>query len=181
MRVSRVLKNVRPKLQKSKLFFALKSEIWALQRTMKTGVGLGPHFTQYSLVSSARTGQRKDLGGTQFRKGFDETLLLKVLKILTGVFSTEGSQLGNCSLVEHSLNTGAAKPIKEPIRRFNLWQQAETATQRRDWLNLGVIHHAKVNGPWTCSILSTATSGSPLSICFLGTTTLWQQSRIGTK
>lgn len=62
-----------------------------------------------------------------------------VLQRFSAVFPTEGSQLGYCPLVKSNSDTGNARPIKEYLRRFRLWQQNEIAAQMFELSKLSVI------------------------------------------
>ena len=66
-------------------------------------------------------------------------------------FSCSSSDMGTTDLVQHSINTGNAPPIKQPPRRIPLAKMAEANREIDDMLEKGVIETS--DSPWSSPIV----------------------------
>ena len=88
---------------------------------------LPPHLTDLAERSS------KYLNSEQQQE------LLALLKEYQNSFAASSSDLGRTSLVEHRINTGDAKPIKQPPRRLPMHKRAEAEEHVQQMLKDGII------------------------------------------
>ena len=63
----------------------------------------------------------------------------------THLFAASDADLGQIKVIEHNIDTGTAKPVKQPPRRTPVFMQEETGRYVDDMLKRGVI--APVPGP----------------------------------
>lgn len=64
---------------------------------------------------------------------------LHLLLTYQSLFAKGGSDLGHLSAVTHKIDTGIAKPVRQPVRRTPLGFQGEEEAHLQDMLRTGVI------------------------------------------
>ncbi|XP_070550678.1 uncharacterized protein [Ptychodera flava] len=67
------------------------------------------------------------------------------------VISEGDGDLGRTDYVKHRIDTGGAKPIRIPPRRFPFQQQDESRKQIDEMLNKGLIERS--NSPWSAPVV----------------------------
>ena len=65
-------------------------------------------------------------------------------------FSTDDTDLGRCKAVTHKIDTGMARPIKQPVRRLPIKQREIADQQVEEMLKRGVIEPS--HSPWASPI-----------------------------
>ncbi|EZG43157.1 putative retrotransposon protein, partial [Gregarina niphandrodes] len=75
-----------------------------------------------------------------------------ILKLLTAYDSTwTATRVGRCKVLEHRLDTGDSKPIKQGTRRYSPEQKQEIQRQVQDLLAAGAIEES--DSPWGSQIV----------------------------
>ena len=75
----------------------------------------------------------------------------KVFNQFRSVFAAKGTILGKTHVVEHSINTGDAQPIKQPPRRLPLASRDHVNKLVQEMLDEGVIEPSK--SPWASPVV----------------------------
>ena len=75
----------------------------------------------------------QDLSSTERQQVLDS------LRKYPRAFPLKGEKLGCCTLGKHGIDTGDARPVKQPMRRYSRWQIEEANRQLPELLALGVI------------------------------------------
>ena len=76
--------------------------------------------------------------------------LLQLLLEFSDIFAEDG-ELGRTDRIQHSIDTGDAHPIRQPVRRLPLNQRAEVRELLTDMEEKGVIQPS--NSPWASPIV----------------------------
>lgn len=100
--------------------------------------------------------------GNQLRP-FERTQVIQFLTATSGAFATKASELGNCGVVEHTIDTGDAAPIKIAPYPMKAHLRAEAQRQVREMLDLGIIRESK--SPWSSSIVMVPKKGGEYRQC----------------
>ena len=66
---------------------------------------------------------------------------------------SESGELGRTNLVFHNIDTGNARPRRQPARRLPHHQRPEAQTQVEDMLHAGVISPSSTSSPWASPIV----------------------------
>ena len=82
-------------------------------------------------------GQRKDL--------------VNLLSEFSDVFAASPSDLGRTDVVRHEIDTGDARPIRQPARRLPIHRRSEAEEHIKDMLEGGIIEPS--NSPWASPIV----------------------------
>ena len=111
----------------------------------------------YGLVSSERVQwQKQTLLHTLIHEKVavlaeDETKLCELLSEYHDVFSLEEGERGQTDLIEFSIDTGDARPIRHPLRRTPFAAKQEIACQLHKMQSAGVIQPN--NSPWASPVV----------------------------
>lgn len=111
----------------------------------------------YGLVSSERVQWRKQtLLHTLIHEKVavsaeDKTKLCELLSEYHDVFSLEEDERGQTDLIEFSIDTGDAHPIRHPLRRTPFAAKQEIACQLHKMQSAGVIQPS--NSPWASPVV----------------------------
>ena len=81
----------------------------------------------------------------------DKALLRDELLKYADAFATEPGELGRTSLVQHEINTGDARPVKQPPRRLAPHRRPVVAKEVEEMLKKGVVEPC--NGPWASPVV----------------------------
>ena len=81
----------------------------------------------------------------------DKERLKSLLNEFKDILSIDDDDLGQTKLVYHEIDTGDARPIRQPARRLPFHQKAEVRQLLDNMLSRGVIEHS--NGPWSSPIV----------------------------
>jgi len=76
--------------------------------------------------------------------------LAALLRRHSDVFATGPIDLGNCSILEHDIDTGDAEPIRQPPRRPPLSARQAEEDILNEMLQTGVIEPS--NSPWSSPV-----------------------------
>ena len=86
-----------------------------------------------------------------------------LLKDYQDIFSKDGDDLGETHLGEHSIETGDARPIRQPLRRHPRQLLQEIDEQVEKLLQAGVVERA--NSPWASNLVLVKKSDGSYRIC----------------
>ncbi|KAK3089469.1 hypothetical protein FSP39_003867, partial [Pinctada imbricata] len=86
-----------------------------------------------------------------------------LLKRYCGLFATKNNDLGRAKYVKHSINTGDAIPIKQPLRRIPAHMTEEVNDQIEEMLKKGVIEPSI--SPWASNIVLVKKKDGSTRIC----------------
>lgn len=89
--------------------------------------------------------------------------LANFLKEYQSSFSCSSSDMGKTDLVKHSINTGNARPIKQPPRRIPLAKMAEVRREIDDMLEREVIETS--DSPWSSPIVLVKKKDGTIRFC----------------
>jgi hypothetical protein len=67
------------------------------------------------------------------------------------LFAFDSSQIGECNVLQYSIDTGNSKPIKRSPYRYSASQREEINRQAQKWLDLGIVAPSK--SPWGCPVI----------------------------
>lgn len=81
----------------------------------------------------------------------EQARLHELLQDFSDVIPTVAADLGCTNLTQHWIDTGDAKPIKQPVRRLPFQQRRHVQELLDSMLEQGVIEPAK--GPWASPIV----------------------------
>ena len=87
----------------------------------------------------------------------------QLLKQYSGLFATKNSYLGRTSVVKHNINTGDARPVKQPLRRIPAHITEEVNSQIDERLSKGVIEPS--TSPWASNIVLVKKKDGSTRIC----------------
>ena len=91
------------------------------------------------------------------------TRLVERLQSYSDVLTLDPSELGVTSVVQHSIDTGDHRPIRQPVRRlpFALWPQVDKLVQER--LTEGVIQPS--SSPWASPVVLVRKKDGTMRFC----------------
>ncbi len=89
--------------------------------------------------------------------------LEKLLRKHAEVFATSDMDLGRIEVVQHDINTGDAKPIRQPPRRLPMSQQAECEKEIQNMLEKGVIEAGQSS--WASPVVLVRKKDGTLMFC----------------
>ena len=92
-----------------------------------------------------------DLSKSKFTGKGQKGKLKRLLREYGDVFSKSPNDRGLTHIVEHCIDTGDSKPIKQPPRRVPFHLRDELDTQVKDMLDDGVIEPC--SGPWSSPVV----------------------------
>lgn len=79
------------------------------------------------------------------------------------MFAKDNSELGSTNVVEHEINVGNAKPIKEPLRRLP-YHSADTVDEHvQEMLRDGIIEPS--SSPWAAGVVLVRTKDGSTRFC----------------
>ncbi|UYV63768.1 K02A2.6-like [Cordylochernes scorpioides] len=113
--------------------------------------------TPISIISTKEDGQHKIIRQTKLDLDLkdlseEETRNARAfLKKNQDVFSSGYGNLGRTDLVRHRINTGDARPIRQPLRRLPMAKQEEVTGLLRKMKRDGIIEES--NGPWSSPVV----------------------------
>ena len=84
-------------------------------------------------------------------QGEDREKLLVLLRRYEHCFATSEFDLGKTDMIEHTIDTGDARPISQPPRRNAFKERTLIQAQVKDMLDKGVIEPAQ--GPWASPVV----------------------------
>ena len=84
-------------------------------------------------------------------QGEDREKLLALLRRYEHCFATSEFDLGKTDMIEHTIDTGNARPISQPPRRHAFKERTLIQAQVKDMLDKGVIEPAQ--GPWASPVV----------------------------
>ena len=89
--------------------------------------------------------------------------LLNILSKNKRVFMQDGGRLGRTDVVLHQIDTGDAKPVKQPARRIPVQYRAEVEGMINDMLANKVIRPS--NSPWASPVVLVKKKDGSLRLC----------------
>ena len=87
----------------------------------------------------------------------------QLLRQYSGLFATKNSDLGRTSVVKHNINTGDARPVKQPLRRIPAHMTKEVNSQNDEMISKGVIEPS--TSPWASNIVLVKKKDGSTRIC----------------
>ena len=87
----------------------------------------------------------------------------QLLRQYSGLFATKKSDIGRTSVVKHNINTGDARPVKQPLRRIPAHMTEEVNSQIEEMLSKGVIEPS--TSPWASNIVLVKKKDGSTRIC----------------
>ena len=81
----------------------------------------------------------------------DRLVFYQLLSRYSDVISLHSNDLGKMSVTKHSINTGNAQPIKQPMRRLPFHQKQFVKTMLDDMSSQGIIEPS--SSPWSAPIV----------------------------
>ena len=87
----------------------------------------------------------------------------QLLRQYSGLFATKNIDLGRTSVVKHNINTGDARPVKQPLRRIPANMTEEVNSQIDEMLSKGVIEPS--TSPWASNIVLVKKKDGSTRIC----------------
>ena len=93
----------------------------------------------------------------------DAARLSAVLKRHRDVFHVEGDPIGHTDLVEHSVDTGSARPVKQRVRPVPMGLSDEVDRQLDEMLEQGVIEPS--SSPWSSPIVLVKKKNGKVRFC----------------
>ena len=78
-------------------------------------------------------------------------------------FSKSSNDLGRTELAEHKIETGKAKPIKQPPRRIPLAKMSEVNNEIKEMLEKGIIEPSE--SPWSSPVVLVKKKDNTLRFC----------------
>ena len=75
----------------------------------------------------------------------------KLLQRYEHIFSESDFDIGRTGIIRHQIDTGNARPIKQPLRRLPEHMSKEVSTQIKEMLDKGVIHPS--SSPWSSGVV----------------------------
>jgi hypothetical protein len=79
------------------------------------------------------------------------------------VFATQSGDYGRTNRVYHRIDTGEARPIRQPPRRLPLAKRAEATEMLEDMRRRGVIEES--DSPWSSPVVLVRKKNGDLSFC----------------
>ena len=102
----------------------------------------------------------------QSTDGLEESERGKVERLLVeyqDVFSTGEFDIGRTTLVKHSIDTGDAAPIRQPLRRSSPQQREEVERQVQELLSKGLIQPS--DSPWASPVVLVSKKDGSKRLC----------------
>ena len=93
----------------------------------------------------------------------DKMLVGTLLDTYQDVFSMGDHDLGRTNLVKHKIDTGTARPIRQPFRRLPLGQREEVERQVQGLLEKGAIQPS--DSPWSSPVVLVAKKDGSKRLC----------------
>ena len=82
---------------------------------------------------------------------FENKCLAELLEAYADIFASSSLDLGRTNIVQHSIDTGEARPIKQPPYRVSQTQRAEIETHIANMLKQGIIDVS--SSPWSSPVV----------------------------
>lgn len=79
------------------------------------------------------------------------------------IFSLSDNDVGRCDLLQHTIHTGDAAPIRQPPRRTPPWKQTEIERQVENLLEKGMIQES--TSPWASGVVLVTKKDGSQRLC----------------
>ena len=88
---------------------------------------------------------------------------IKLIRKFGDLFSDDANNFGTTDIVEHDIDTGSAKPIKQKCRPFNPQVRKQLDEQLDIWQNRGIIE--ETTSPWSARLLPVPKKNGKIRWC----------------
>ena len=93
----------------------------------------------------------------------EKTQLANLLNEFKNVFAKSSSDLGRCDIIQHSINTGTAFPVRQPARRIPFGKRNVEQEEIMKMLDRGVLEPS--NSPWSSPVVLVTKKDGSIRFC----------------